>query len=331
MTVLRPYVTIAAVCVFLAGVPTAAASLASERPDAVVTVFHQTEVNTGEIRLGDISRVTGDDPILVQKLRRIAIGTTPLPGKSRSLDEARIKIRLKQSGVDASQIALNVPQNAEVVRGVAYLSEETLREAVLAYIRGSAPLESGKVNVKEIRVDKVVQLPKGVVNLSVEQPRNRDLSGKVPLGVNIYVNGELERKVWAVADIEVLREVIVAKRPLGRYHEITEDDVEIREMDAARLPSGTLVDVGDLLGKRTRRNIHVNTVLRADMVEFPPLVKRGDVVAVIAESKGLRITVLGIVKEREGREGERILVENLDSKKRIYSQVVDAKTVRVDF
>jgi len=45
----------------------------------------------------------------------------------------------------------------------------------------------------------------------------------------------------------------------------------------------------------------------------------------------MRITAMGVVKEREGREGERILVENLDSKKGIYAQVVDSKTVRVDF
>jgi flagellar basal body P-ring formation protein FlgA len=72
-------------------------------------------------------------------------------------------------------------------------------------------------------------------------------------------------------------------------------------------------------------------VLRSDLIEFPPLVKRGDVVLVVAESGGLRITTLGMVKQREGRRGERIRVENIDSKKSLYGRVLDAKTVKVDF
>jgi flagella basal body P-ring formation protein FlgA len=148
---------------------------------------------------------------------------------------------------------------------------------------------------------------------------------------SIYIDGNFEKRVWAIADIEVRKEVVVAKRPLGRYREITEDDIALKEMDMANLPSDVLTDYGDILGKRTRKRIHVNAVLRSDMVEFPPLVKRGDVVVVIAESAGLRITAMGVVKGREGRAGERIRVENLDSKKSIYAQVVDSKTVRVDF
>ena len=155
--------------------------------------------------------------------------------------------------------------------------------------------------------------------------------GKSSMAVNIAVGGEFQDKVWAVADIKVLREVIVATRPLKRHQEIAEADIQVRRMDMARLPSNFLTDFGEILGKRTSRSIDVNTVLRPDLVEFPPLVKRGDVVTVVAESTGLRITAVGVVKERNGRRGERIRVENIDSKKSIYAQVVDAKTVKIDF
>jgi flagella basal body P-ring formation protein FlgA len=303
----------------------------SANPGAVINVFQQSEVNKDEICLEDISRVTGDDPGLIRKLRGIEIGRTPLPGQSYSIDEGRIRLRLKQFDIDASRIRLNVPENAEVVRGVAHVPKEKIQEAVLAHIRRAAPLENGEISVKEIQFNKDILLPKGAIAFRVEPPKNRELSGKVPFAVGIYVEGRFEKKVWAVADIEVLKKVIVAKRPLGRNREITEEDIEVQEMDMANLPSNTLTDYGDILGKRTRKAIDVNTVLRADMVESPPLVKRGDVVVVIAESAGLRITALGVVKEREGREGERIRVENLDSKKGIYAQVVDSKTVRVDF
>lgn len=300
-------------------------------PVVVVDVSRQSEVNKDEICLGDISQVTGVDRKLVRELRGIEIGRSPLPGKSRSIDEARIQLRLKQYDVDVSQVALHVPDNAEVTRGVERISKETIQEVVLAYIRRAVIPRNEKIRVKEIQFDKEIILPKGVVTFKVEPPVEREWSGKMPLAVSIYVGEELEKKVWAVADVEVLKKVIVAKRPLGRYREITEDDIEVQEMDVANLPSNALADLGDILGKRTRKAVNVRAVLRTDMIEFPPMVKRGDVVTVLAESAGMRITALGVVKVREGREGERILVENIDSKKGIYAQVVDSKTVRVDF
>jgi flagella basal body P-ring formation protein FlgA len=70
--------------------------------------------------------------------------------------------------------------------------------------------------------------------------------------------------------------------------------------------------------------------LRADLIELPPLVKRGDLVMIVAESNGFKITTLGEVK-KTGRLGERIPVANMDSKKILQARVIDANTVQVDF
>ena len=86
----------------------------------------------------------------------------------------------------------------------------------------------------------------------------------------------------------------------------------------------------EVLGKRTKRAIKANEVLRTNHIELPPMVRRGDVVSIIAESDGLMITTLGEVRKK-GCRGERIRVVNLDSKKGIYGRVLDSNTVKVDF
>ena len=58
--------------------------------------------------------------------------------------------------------------------------------------------------------------------------------------------------------------------------------------------------------------------------------KRGDVVVIIAETAGFKITALGQVKKK-GRLGERIPVTNFDSNKLLYGRVLDANTVKVEF
>ena len=117
---------------------------------------------------------------------------------------------------------------------------------------------------------------------------------------------------------------------MRRYQLITEDDIRLQKMDLAELPSNIITSCEEVLGKRTKSAINANVVLRSDLVELPPLVRRGDVVLMIAESDGLKITALGEVRER-GRRGERIRVVNLDSKREIYARVLDSKTVKVDF
>ena len=101
-------------------------------------------------------------------------------------------------------------------------------------------------------------------------------------------------------------------------------------MDLADLPANVLSDPEAAIGKRTKRALGAQMPLRADSIELPPLVKRGDLVTIIAESNKLKITTLGQVK-RKGRLGERIPVVNLDSKKLLHATVVDANTVKVEF
>jgi flagella basal body P-ring formation protein FlgA len=154
--------------------------------------------------------------------------------------------------------------------------------------------------------------------------------GPCSIAVDFSVNGHFEKKVRATATVEVWGPVVVTRKPLGRYKPIVEDDIVLQTMDLANLSSNVLTDPAAVLGKRTKRAIGAQTPLRADSVELPPLVKRGDLVVIIAQSKGLKITTRGLVKKK-GRLGDRIPVVNVDSKKVLYARVIDSNTVQVDF
>lgn len=293
--------------------------------------LEKAEVNSNDIYLGRIAGISGDNQVLVKRLKGIVIARAPLPGKSRHIKENYIRLRLKQNEIDLSQIRLAAPGGIEVIRGSVEVTKEDISRVVTEFIYANIPWERERVKIRDIRVKSNVILPKGKVTYSVEPLKNTDFKGSVPLPLHFSVNGHFQKRILVTADIEVLAEVVVTKRPLRRFRRITEDDIEIREKNLAELPSNIILDYEEVLGKRAKRNISANRVLRSDLIEFPPLVKRGDVVRLIAESGGLRITTLGMVKQREGRRGERVRIENLDSKKSLYGRVVDAGTVRVDF
>jgi flagella basal body P-ring formation protein FlgA len=239
-------------------------------------------------------------------------------------------MRLKQNGIDLSEVKLDVPPKVTITRSSVEISSEKVKLIVADYLSKTLLDVSADIRITDIHVARGLTLPSGRITYEVEPPRNKKMAGKIPISINFDVNGRFYRRVWATATVQVFKAVVVTKKPLGRHKPITEDDIEMQKLDLADLPSDVITDPETVFGKRTKRAIGAKSVLRANLVEFPPLVRRGDVVVIVAESKGLKITTLGKVKKKGGL-GDRVPVINFDSKKILYARVVDSSTVTVDF
>jgi len=295
-----------------------------------VTFLRKAEVGTDTIQLGDIAEIQGENRALVQKLQGIVIGKSSLPGKSCEINKDYVIIRLKQNDVDISQIAFADTGNTEVLRSFTEISRERLEQIVLDFIYAHAPWDRSKLQVRNIRASENVILPKGQVTYAVAPGRHNDFMGTVILPILFTVDGNFKKKVLATADVALFGEVVMTKKPLGRYHVITEDDVHLQRVDMGKMPSTIITTCEEVLGKRAKRTINANTVLSTNLIELPPLVKRGNLVKIIAQSNALTISTIGEVKEKGGR-GDRVKVENLESRKEISARVLNSHTVTVDF
>ncbi len=296
-----------------------------------VRVFDRVEIDGDQVLLGAIARVDGDDAGRVRALQEIVLGRSPLPGKSRALDEALIRVRLKQAGFDPAEIDLQVPGEVQISRGTVELSRERIEVIAAGWIHDQLR-ERGldRAQVREIRGLESLVLPRGRLTWQVAAPRNAPLAGNVPFAIIFKVDDEAERRVNLTAVVEARVQAVVSRRPLGRFKPIEASDLELREIDLAGLPADYIAEPELVIGKRTRRAVEANTVLRPDWVELPPVVKRGDRVRIVAETAGLRISAAGEVKQK-GCVGERIPVVNLDSNRVIHALVLDAQTVRIEF
>jgi flagella basal body P-ring formation protein FlgA len=295
-----------------------------------IRIRDQVEIDNDEVLLGQIASIESSDTQLVQRLKDIVIGKAPLPGKTRQYDQKRLKMRLRQHHINLSVVNLEVPQRVRISRSYVEIDKQRIEKIISDYIIQNIFQENRTVRIKKIQVPARVVLSKGRITYKVAAPRSRQLMGKCSIAVDFSVNGHFEKKVWTTATVEVWGPVVVTRKPLGRYKPIVEDDIVLQSMDLAKLSSNVVTDPEAVLGKRTKRAIGAQTPLRADSVELPPLVKRGDLVVIIAQSKGLKITTRGVVKKK-GRLGDRIPVVNMDSKKVLYARVIDSNTVQVDF
>lgn len=295
-----------------------------------VQILEAVKIDGEEILLGDIAKITGSNSHMIQKISAVMVGRAPLPGNSRRIDQGTINTRLRQNRIDPAQLVLTMPSSTSVSRRCVNVSPEEIKKMVSDYLSKNILTGNPDATIRDIQVSETLRLPVGTLSYKVSAPRNRDMVGQIPFAVDFNVNGKLYKRAWANVTIEVLAEVVITRKPLGRHKPITEDDITVLKMDLAKVPSDVITDPEAVLGKRTRRAIGSETVMRANLVEFPPLVRRGDVVLIVAENQGFKITAMGQVKKK-GALGDRIPVMNFDSKKVLYARVMDANTVKIDF
>jgi flagella basal body P-ring formation protein FlgA len=317
-------------CLVFSFVQTLTVVIASAEYFPIVRIFEVAEVENDKIRLGDIAEIICDITEAQQTLSEVIIGKSPPPGRTRRIDEDYIKFRLKKSGIDLTRIALEVPKQIEVSRSYVEADKEMIKKTLLDFIDGYMLGRRATVNVKKIQIHSDLILPKGDITYSVIPPKDSAFSSPMPFSITLKVNGRAWKTVRAWVKLEILADVVVAQRPIGRYKPISKEDICMKKMNAVHLPSNTVMDFKEVIGKRARRHIDSQTVIRTDLIEYPPLVRRGDMVMIVAETEGLKITALGEVRN-SGRRGEKVRVVNVDSHKSIFARVMDANTVKVEF
>ena len=298
--------------------------------EIAITLRPEAEVLGADIRLGEVAEIACAETELRRRLEGLVIGKAPLPGRSRPITADYVRLRLRQLDIGADRMALGGAERIEVSMPGVAVSEEQVRQIVTGFLKTSGIWGDAEVKVAELTISADRTLPKGRATYRVLPPRHMRSLGTVPLSVVFDVDGRFQKTIRATARVEALAPVVVAARPIGRLKPISTDDLKMEKMNLVELPTGVMTDADDIIGKRARRNIDAGDILRPDLIEMPPLVKRGDMVVIVAESEGIKVTATGEVKS-DGLRGEQVKVVNLDSNKRFSARVVDKKTVMVDF
>lgn len=123
-------------------------------------------------------------------------------------------------------------------------------------------------------------------------------------------------------------EVLVAARALPRGTVLEAADLVMEERNLGESPSGYLTDPQEALGKRTTRPLLLGLPITSPVLEPIRLVARGQRVVLVVESPYLSVRTAGTALE-DGAAGDRIRVQNSESKKIVEGVVGDDGVVRV--
>jgi len=215
-------------------------------------------------------------------------------------------------------------------RNTQSVPESKFREIFNDYLYSQTGKKRSDIVLSSLKVLGNRPVPKGALSFQAFQKDKRILRGQVRLIAVVRVDGVVKNKVRLSGWVDVFEELVCASRNLSKGEIIGQDDIFLKRKNTSKRSPKVLTDMRGALGLMAKHNIRKNTFIKEWMVERPPVVNKGDVVTILAELGGLRVTVPGRTLEK-GHLGESIRVQNVMSLKKIYARVVNSNVVRVDF
>jgi flagella basal body P-ring formation protein FlgA len=224
----------------------------------------------------------------------------------------------------AKDVAAAGPQNSQSI------TEGKLREVYIQYLCRRMGKERADVAVSKFKVYGNKPVADGKISMQLFQKNSENLDGYVKLVAVISVNQTVRNKVKLSGWVDVFESIVCAARNLKRKEIIKADDVYLARRNISHGSNNYLTDIGKVTGLMAKHSIKADKSIKEWMLERSPVVNKGDLVMILAESSGLRITVPGKVLMK-GFAGELVKVQNLMSKRKIYAKIVNPSTVTVDF
>ena len=214
--------------------------------------------------------------------------------------------------------------------GYQSIPEAKFRELFKEYLSHHLGKQGSDIIVSRFKVVGNKPVPAGKVNFKLFQKDKRRLAGYARLVAVVMVNKVAENRVRLSGWVDIFDSVVCTYRNLKKGEIIKKDGIYLARKNISRLSPNILTDMGKVVGLMVKHNVKADTCLKEWMLEKSPIVDRGDMVTILAESGDLKVTVPGRVLER-GYSGELIRVQNVMSRKQIYARVVNNSTVMVDF
>jgi len=210
------------------------------------------------------------------------------------------------------------------------IPEAKFREIFQKYLYRNINSQGCDVVISRLKITGNVPVPDGTISFQQYQKGKRRFEGQVSLIVVVKINGVVKNKVKLSGWVDIFQPVVCASRDLKRGERISKDDLYFVKRNISHLSSRIITDMNEIIGFMAKHNVKKDTSLKEWMFERYPIVDRGDIVTIIAESGDIKVTAPGRILMK-GYAGELVKVENLMSKKEIYAKVVNGSMVAVDF
>ncbi|MCL1980707.1 MAG: flagellar basal body P-ring formation chaperone FlgA [Proteobacteria bacterium] len=306
-------------CLFLSPLSVAAQVTVQFKANAVVT--------GPKIVLADIAIIQPPDSE-TETLGQLQVATAPAPGKTKELSVVTV-INTLRNHPEAADVDWQGSQSIVVERAGVRLTKERMQEMIATYLKENAAIfPSAEIRFSSIQTPDEMMLPAGTLTWKIT-PSRPGIVGSTSFTIALFIDGKPSGTSTVRGRLELVAEVLTAATTLHKGDVVTTENVVMQRQNIGGV-SNPLFVRDDILGKQVARTVAAGTILKADHLVLPPVIKEGEMVKISARKGSMLLTTNGLAKN-DGRVGETISVKNISSNKLIYCRVDGPGAVSVEF
>jgi flagellar basal body P-ring formation protein FlgA len=177
---------------------------------------------------------------------------------------------------------------------------------------------------------KDLELPEGKLFLDFGKRNLSRVIGRIPLTVLVKVDDKFIKRLRVNANIAIYQDVVKATNSLQRGQVIGTSDIVVERTRTEKILKNIPTSLDKVIGQAATRNIQDGKIIKFRDLKKVPTVRRGARVIILARKGTVKITAPGTVRE-DGFKNSIVQVVNLETKKTIYAEVINANTVEVRF
>jgi flagella basal body P-ring formation protein FlgA len=288
-----------------------------------ISVGKAATVDGGTVHLADVALLegTGTD------FAGVELGPAPDPGGSRRLDGITVLQKLRAAGLDDGKTRYEIPASIRVARSYQDVNGDEIRNAVER--EASAVLAPGE-QLRNVEIGGSARIPPGQFDIRLGAGAAAARGYHRRVDVDLLQDGGVVATVPARLEVVSSGPVVVLKRAVARGTVLGRADVVLEERELTGLSGSVVTSLEDAVGHETRAALSAGSPLTVTALASPLLVRRGDIVTVVIETPGMRLSALGEALE-PGAAGARIRVKNRKSQQELSAEVVERGIVLVQY
>lgn len=218
-------------------------------------------------------------------------------------------------------LAATIPQISQAGQSVSSIA------AAAALVAEKRATDHGydKVTVTVRPLDSRINLAACALPLATSSSGERVLG---PISVAVSCKAPAPWTVHVRATVTSTVELPVLASAINRGEVISQNDIEWRSQEVSRDLVGYITDEIKIIGKEARKHLRSGSPLRSSDLISPQIIDRGQTVDLVARSSGLVVNMQGKALAN-GAEGDRLLVQNMSSGKKVEGLVMAGGTVLI--
>ena len=302
---------------------------------AAVTIAVKAEstVPGPNLTLGEIASVTGSETDRINLLKGLILGEAPPPGVTGKLTPELLEPRLAATRADFTGIVWEVPKLFSVTTASQFVGGNSIHSAAETYLRRlleKEGLTAGSEDLTISRLDTALDMRAPTGKLEVVPELFGGIRYHIPTTVimSVRTDGRTFAKIPVRFEIKRFQKVVIASVAIQSGDQVSRDLVKLERMDVGKLPIGFITYFDEFEGWNAKNQIAPGTVLTENMLIKPMLIRRGDVVRIVARIGQMEVSASGLALS-QGGVGDRIRVQNVDTKKYLTGRVQADKSVLV--